>query len=316
MSYAVGEDRSDFQRGGQPWGANDFGFTKFTESDNWKSRTAAGNWASMKHEGVARGGYHFLHPAVSGVAQANYFIGYVKACGGFGPGDMFACDAEISVGADGMEEIAPERAHRLHAELLRVPEHRLAASVGSTARAFCDRVAQLVGPQCPVLLYTYTSFRSNVGDCVKYPLWMASYSSSPPSAISPWRRWTFWQNSDHGGQGGGDTNRFNGDRAALHSWLAPSVSNWTEAIVNDLPTLRYGDRDQPGQNAAIGKMQALIKYVGTLNNLPKSKGLTADGAFGQATQDAVSEIQGFYGITGGGGECGPRTWEHLMLGFG
>jgi GH25 family lysozyme M1 (1,4-beta-N-acetylmuramidase) len=316
VGYATGEDRSDFQRGGQTWAANDFGFTKFTESDNWKSATARANWANMKAEGVARGGYHFLHPAVSAVAQAHFFLNYVQACGGWQPGDMFACDAEISVGADGMEEIEADRLPRMHAGLLRVPEHRTGVTVGSAAKAFCDRVAELAGPACPVLLYTYVSFRSNVADCARYPLWLASYSSSPPSAVSPWPRWTFWQNSDRGGQGGGDTNRFNGDRAALHSWLFPAAPNWTEDIVNQLPTLHQGMSDQPGQNQAVGKMQALIAHVGRTNNLPKSGALTDDGSFGPATAAAVAEIQAFFKIAGGNGECGQRTWECLLLGFG
>src|SRR5205814_1653938 len=124
---------------------------------------------------------------------------------------------------------------------------------------------------------------------------------------------------DRGGQGGGDTNRYNGDRSALQRWLSsfvPTPASWTETLLSELPTLHLGMKDQAGHNQAIGKMKALIIYVGTDNNLPKSKALKADGIFDQATRDAVAEIQDFYGITGGNGECGERTWQHLLLGFG
>jgi hypothetical protein len=30
----------------------------------------------------------------------------------------------------------------------------------------------------------------------------------------------------------------------------------------------------------------------------------------------VAEIQAFFKIAGGNGECGQRTWECLLLGFG
>jgi GH25 family lysozyme M1 (1,4-beta-N-acetylmuramidase) len=316
VGYATGEDRSDFQAGGQPWGANDFGFTKFTEGDNWKARTAKGNWAAMKSAGIHRGAYHFFHPAVSAVAQANYFVNYVKACGGWEPGDMFAGDFEVSLSPGGMEQIEDHRAHRLHAPLLRLPEHRMGVTVGSGALRFLNRVRELVGPACPVVAYTYASFRSNVASCAHYPLWIASYSMSPPSSVSPWKDWTLWQNSDRGGQGGGDTNRFHGNAQALQSWLSSfAPANWTETLMGELPTLTLGARDQAGKNGAVGKMQALIAHIGRVNSLPLSKALADDGTFGATTKAAVSEIQAFYKITGGNGECGRRTWEHLLLGF-
>ena len=262
VAYAVGEDRSDFQRGGQPWGANDFGFTKFTESDSWKSKTAKGNWADMKAEGMARGAYHFLHPAVPAAAQASFFVSYVNACGGFRAGDMFACDAEIGVGADGMEEADEPALRRMHSPLLRVPVHRLGVTVGSAALQFCNRVAQLVGPACPVLLYTYSSFRSRVADCTAYPLWIASYSSSPPASVSPWPRWTYWQNSDRGGQGGGDTNRFNGDRAALAAWIGSHGSDWTQEAIMALPTLKEGAKDHAAGMNMVRRVQIDVAGIG------------------------------------------------------
>jgi lysozyme len=319
MANAVGEDRSDFQSGGRSWSASDFGFSKATEGLGWQSRTFAGNWRTLKQQGKRRGAYHFFHPAESAGAQAQFFVNYVRSNGGFGPGDMFACDAEIAVGSDGTETGEPRALARMHVPLLAAPRMAAAeaqAAVGSGALVFCNAVARLVGPQCPVLLYTYLGFRSSVAACAKYPLWLADYTSSPPASVAPWSHWTIWQNSDHGGQGGGDHNYFHGDRAALESWISSfaPAPDWTEEAIMALPTLKLGDRDHAGKNQVVGKMQALVSFVGTWNKLPAAAGLKEDGHFGPTTLAAVEAVQAFYGITGGGGECGQRTWEHLIGG--
>jgi GH25 family lysozyme M1 (1,4-beta-N-acetylmuramidase) len=315
VAYAIGEDRSDFQAGGQSWSANSFGFTKFTEAADWKSSTARGNWARMKSQGVHRGAYHFFHPAVSATAQASWFLNYVKACGGWEPGDMFACDIEISSGEDGMEQAEPQALARMHRPLMQAPAELMGASVNSGALGFCNAVAAAVGPSCPVILYTYMSFRSLVTGCTRYPLWIADYAASPPSSVSPWKTWTFWQNADHGGQGGGDTDRFCGNAGSLSSWISShgASSNWTEKLVQQLPTLEQGNADQVGQNQIVGKMQALLAFVGTKNNLPAAASLTADGQFGPATLAALEAVQAFFNITGANGQCGQRTWEYLLL---
>jgi hypothetical protein len=318
LALADGEDRSDFQAGDRPWvPGNVFGFTKFTESDNWKSATARANWARMARELPVRGAYHFFHPAISAVAQANFFVGYVRACGGWRPGDVFAGDVEISIGEDGMETAAEHVLPRMAVPLQRVPMGRSLEAVGSSALTFLDTVAKLVGPANPVVLYTYLSFRSGLTECVRYPLWAADYAASPPSSVAPWPRWTIWQNADHGGVGGGDTNRFNGDEAELLAWIAsfvPKPADWTEAMVAELPTLKLGDKDAPGANQAVGKMQALLAFVGAKNGLPAAAGLPQDGNFGTRTRQAVEAAQAFYHITGGNGECGQHTWTRLLLG--
>lgn len=317
MANAVGEDRSDFQAGGQSWSASDFGFSKATEGLGWQSRTFGGNWARLRAQGKRRGAYHFFHPAESAGAQAQFFVNHVRANGGFGPGDMFSCDAEISVGADGRETGEPRALARMHAPLLqgsRMSAAEAQTAVGSGALAFCNAVARLVGPRCPVLLYTFLGFRSNVTACVRYPLWIADYTSRPPVSVAPWPGWTIWQNSDHGGQGGGDHNYFHGDRAVLAAWGNPQPADWTEEAIMALPTLRSGNRDQPGTNQVVGKMQALLSFVGTFNNVPAAAGLKEDGHFGPTTLAAVQAMQAFYKISGGNGECGQRTWERLIGG--
>jgi GH25 family lysozyme M1 (1,4-beta-N-acetylmuramidase) len=313
MAYAVGEDRSDFQDGGQSWSQNAFGFTKFTEGVTWKSETAPGNWSTMKAQGVHRGAYHFFHPAVSPVAQANYFVSYVNACGGIRPGDMFACDAEISVGDDGFEFAADRAMARMHVSLLQVPRSLQDSAVGDSALAFCTELAELVGPSCPVLLYTYMSFRGQLAGCAGYPLWIASYSGSPPADVSPWPGWVMWQNSDTGGQGGGDSDLFSGDDMALRSWIGRYTGDWTEVMMSELPVVRQGMRDPVGGVNLIGRVQVLAAYIGAKNDLGAVTQIEASGEFGASTAAAIRAVQGFFGLARDG-VVGPLTWQKLVLG--
>src|SRR5437764_10721112 len=55
-----------------------FAVCKATESTNYKDPTLLANYAGMKAAGIIRGAYHFARPAVDPVAQANYFINYVR----------------------------------------------------------------------------------------------------------------------------------------------------------------------------------------------------------------------------------------------
>jgi lysozyme len=319
VGYALGEDRSDFQRGGLSWSVSAFGLTKFTEADNWKSATAPANWRTLAAEGKVRGAYHFLHPAISAVAQANYFVNYVRACGGWRPGDLFACDAEISIGEDGLETAAAPARARMHTQLYQAPERLLGISAGSAALQFCEAVAQVVGPSCPVLLYTYLGFLPQVADCAGFPLWVADYAVSPPADVSPWSRWTLWQNSDTGGQGGGDTDRFNGDETALLDWVGSF--NWTEAMLSELPTVLPGAEDPINGSNYVHRIQALVAGIGQWNHLGAVTDIAQTGQYDVGVpadvigpdQKAVRRVQEMFGLKQDG-EVGPNTWRALILG--
>jgi len=318
--YAVGEDRSSYQAVGS-WGNNAFGFCKFTEDQNWTDPAARANWHNLKAEGKVRGGYHFFHPASPALAQARFFVDTVDRLGGFGPGDMFVADAEISAGADGMEAALPGAAARQHMPLLELPldgqragevKGGLEAFVGSAVLAFLNEVASLVGPACPVLLYSYLNMaRTQLSSCVKYPLFVADYTASPPRDVSPWVSWTIWQRADHGAFGGGDADYFNGDNAQLLAWLATYPGNWTEALVNELPTLQLGSRDAAGGTWYVRRMQVLVAGVGRWSSLGKVTAISDDGVFGTSTEAAVKAVQRRYGLTEDG-ICGPKTWAALI----
>lgn len=315
VSNAVGEDRSDFQAGGQSWSKADFGFTKATEGTGWTSKTFDSNWANLKAEGKHRGAYHFFHPAYSASTQARFFVDYVKAHGGFGPGDMFACDAEISVGADGLETADQPALARMHLPLQRVPVNLMPASVDSGVLGFCDEVAQLVGPACPVLLYTYLAFLPNVAGCTRYPLWIAAYSASAPSSVRPWSRWTMWQNAPTGGQGGGDRDYFNGPAAQLASWIKSYGGNTvpTQKVTLQLPTLSQGMSDPVNGMNFVRRAQLVVNGIGLWNGLDAAATAPVSGTFDAATTAAVKAVQQMFGLPQDG-VVGPDTWTKLYAG--
>jgi lysozyme len=311
MAYAVGEDRSSFQAV-RPWSADAFGFCKATEGTNWTDPTFRANWAALRSEGKVRGAYHFFHPADPAVAQAQTFVGTVKAQGGLQPGDMLVCDAEIVAGSDGTEQFSTGDGERRSHVPLKVSDAAV-TSVGSSVLQFLDAVHQLAGPECPVLLYTdlYMA-EAYLGSCSGYPLFIAYYASSPPG-ISTWRTgWTFWQHSAGGGAGGGDADYFNGTDAQLAAWRASYLdSTWTETLVANLPTLQLGSVDKPGETWYVRRLQNDVAGYGRWNGLGKVTAIADDGDFGPGTEAAVKLVQEHAHLSPDG-VVGRDTWTLLI----
>ncbi len=147
----------------------DFAFAKATEGIGFQDGDFPQNWRGIKANGLVRGAYDFAHPGNDPVAEADYFLSYVRAQG-LGPGDLLALDLEVTDG------VSP-------------------AGVASFAQRWCAHVAGVAHVQ-PVV-YTFLSFAQQ-GNCAGlggYPLWIADPSSPEgrPTVPGPWRTWAFHQ---------------------------------------------------------------------------------------------------------------------------
>jgi lysozyme len=307
MTNVAGEDRSSFQSV-TSWAGDAFGFAKATEGPSWADPTFERNWANLK--GKPRGAYHFFHPADDPVEQAQHFISTVKARGGIAPGDMFVLDAEIVVGSDGLEDYGTARApHRAHEGLRAYSPRAGLTSVGPAALEFMAEVEKLAGPGHQVLLYTNLSMAQNqLKACTAYPLFIAYYEPSPPD-VRPWKSWVFWQTGKLG-PGRGDQDYFNGDEAALEAF-AGGTSNWTEELMQQIPTLQSGSKDTTAHY--VHRLQLLTADYGSRYKLGPATAIKADGSFAAATKAAVEAVQAHAKLSKDG-VAGQDTWTVLLTG--
>jgi GH25 family lysozyme M1 (1,4-beta-N-acetylmuramidase) len=223
---AKGEDRSNWQKVG-PWTGLDFGFTKATEGLTFIDATFPANWALMEKEMHHRGAYHFIHPHLSPVLQAEFFMAHVEA-NGLGVWAPLVVDSEIFVGANGQLTMDAHAARRSH--LLEVTDgsvlHRDGTPLELPTMTANDCTAQFLGrvrelrPHNPILLYTNKNVGSTLVSCAKYAPWIAWPAYYPPDMTGlPWPTWDFWQWAFSGGFDGADRDVFRGDAAALNQWI-------------------------------------------------------------------------------------------------
>jgi peptidoglycan hydrolase-like protein with peptidoglycan-binding domain len=190
-------------------------------------------------------------------------------------------------------------------------------SLGAVVLEFLDEVVALTGIK-PELLLTYTTraIGETLGEAVaaKSALWTAQWDVPAPSGLGPWKDWAFWQFRSGGGQGGGDSDVFNGDEAQLKEYVgepvppppppAPGIPAWQTAILDRLPELREGASDSGGHVEWVHQLQLLIDITGAAS-------VTADGDFGLATLGAVKATQASRHIAEDG-VAGPETWQVLI----
>ena len=91
------------------------------------------------------------------------------------------------------------------------------------------------------------------------------------------------------------------------------ASNWTENLVNKLPTLQQGAADKAGQVFFVHRMKALLAMLGQVKSIPSAACLPVNGEFDNATAVALKAVQASFGITADG-VCGPKTWGALIAG--
>jgi len=142
--------------------------------------------------------------------------------------------------------------------------------------------------------------------------WVAAYGQPEPPA--PHLLWQFTDAFTVPGAGTADCSVFHGTIDALAgAAYGGQQQNWTETLVNSLPTLRQGDADHPGAVQFVHRLQALAKVIGDINGLAAASAVKADGNFGPATLLGLLRVQTFFGLTEDG-ICGPRTWGALVAG--
>ena len=149
---------------------------KATEGTTYTDPSFSTNWKSSKSVGLKRSAYHFAHPSVSAVEQAQYFVGAVESAGGFRDNSTM----QLMLDLEDSDKLS-------------------SGEVWAWVQSFMGEVQRLTGK--PGIIYTgYYFWRDNVGnptDNLNAPLWIAAYIASP--LIPPaWSTWTFWQYDDNG----------------------------------------------------------------------------------------------------------------------
>lgn len=261
-----------------------FAAFKATEGRGFRDPLFPAAWKAIGELGLVRAAYHFGHPLTDPQAQADAFLGYVKAAG-LEHGDLLALDLEVN------DNLGP-------------------AHVSEWAREFCARVTAHGGRK--PLVYTFRSF-AEAGNCAGlggYPLWIADPSSTPgrPRVPAPWKTWALHQY----GQQGLDLDVANyPDAAAMTAALA--AQDWQEAMMNRLPTLSQGAADKAGHVFYVHRLQALTACYGRITGLTAAACLAQTGTFDTATEAAVKAVQAHKGLTQDG-IVGPLTWGVLITG--
>jgi GH25 family lysozyme M1 (1,4-beta-N-acetylmuramidase) len=176
-----------------------FAFTKATEGTTYTNPYFATNWSRMKSAGLIRGAYHYGHPSVDPVAQADYFCNVVRPT----HGDLqMALDIETTDG-------------------------RSPSQVRSWIVAFINRIVYRTGR--PGIIYTgFYFWRDSAGNGsnLNCPLWLAAYVSNPaPYVPAAWSTWSFWQYTSSGSvpgvSGNVDRDAWNGSLAGLNNLRLP-----------------------------------------------------------------------------------------------
>ncbi len=175
-----------------------FAFAKATQGTAEVDPKFAQNWAAIKAAGLTRGAYHFFDPGVDAEKQAEHFIATVQLEAGDLPPVI---DIEVSEGVS-------------------------AEDIDQDIQIWLTKVAEAYGVT-PIIYSDLSFLRENLASGFgAYPLWIAEYSSTPPTAPGAWKEWLFWQYSQSGSVSGVDGNVdrdvFKGTTAQWEQLLTPA----------------------------------------------------------------------------------------------
>ncbi len=173
-----------------------FCFLKATQGAGFTDTLFKVRWENLRRAGVLRGAYHYFEPGDGAVPQAKHFLN--------------------TVGPDAAKELPCVVDWEVRGKPPAASEYDDMAQVLSIVEKATGR---------PPMIYSGPAF---LGDLMlpvhfaNYPLWIAHYGAVHPMVPAPWKRWTFWQNSEHGVvpgiAGHCDTNFFNGTFEQLKTW--------------------------------------------------------------------------------------------------
>lgn len=144
-------------------------YLKVTEGTTFVDGLAAQfrQWAS--EVGLLYGEYHFFHPGVNALEQVDFFLAHSTA------------DAELVPALD-----------------LEVTDSQPASTVRFSAITWLSHVA--VERNCLPLLYTYSSFATNLVGLQKFPLWISDpdRKGDPRGPrTDPWKTYALWQDDTY-----------------------------------------------------------------------------------------------------------------------
>jgi lysozyme len=288
-----------------------FVFAKATEGLTFTDSRFAGFRADAHAAGVPFGAYHFAKPQHGRAAadEAHHFVN--------------------TIGTVRVGELPPV----LDLEWTLLPPNATAA----WASTWLQTVHTLTGAL--PMIYASPSFlgskvAARSAGLSRYPLWLASYRSTTPTAPAPWGSWLFWQHSSTshvpGIPGNVDRNVTRltpaGVRglcvrppatAPVHHAPAPKPAPHRPAPVHHAPAPH-----KPAPKPAVVRTKAggVVLGARVLSEgdhgpdvawLQRFLGVTADASFGPKTEAAVKRYQDMRGLAPDG-EVGRKTWANLL----
>jgi GH25 family lysozyme M1 (1,4-beta-N-acetylmuramidase) len=214
MNYVPGIDVS-YWEGGIDWkkvrgDGIRYMFTKATEGEGYEDPTLDENWVGAKSVGILRGAYHFFHPEMNPVKQADHFVQAVK---------KLKDNGELPPVLD--MEVTDKQASKI---------------IIDRAKTWLDRVQQGLGKR-PIIYSSPGFLKYNFvvpggGPPLwtkDYVLWIANYGVNQPFLPKGWLKWTFWQYSE--------TGKINGINAAVDL-------DWFNGTVEEL--YKFANTQPPG----------------------------------------------------------------------
>lgn len=178
----------------------DFAFIKATEGRELIDICFEQNWRELKRVGIKRGAYHFFHPTLSPVVQANNFINAVPMEFGDLPPVL---DFEVTNG---------------------VPQKEIIQHL----QTWLDLVEKNYNVRPIIYTNQKLYFKYILNNFEDYPIWMARYNTVSPITLSE-DGWKFWQYGNRGQikgvEGFVDLNVFHGSLVELETMgLSPETA--------------------------------------------------------------------------------------------